>query len=159
MLTFNRQVIKIGVLRITPIILVLRQLFDRTNFSLFLYYFWILLIDQTIVQPIKVIIMSSIYYPSSIVLWVFIYHLGFSDFWPVCFHWLDQSSLIMRLALGCVRKLYVGRIQTRHTNLLPPQVCGRYPQGFWLGVQTSSLQLIDLIDIKYTSSSLFKPYF
>ena len=34
---------------------------------------------------------------------------------------LDQRSLILKLVLGCVSILYVGLIQTGHTDLLPPQ--------------------------------------
>ena len=43
---------------------------------------------------------------------------------------LDQSSLIIKLVLGCVQKLSLGRIQTGHMDLIPPQVCGRYWWGF-----------------------------
>ena len=57
---------------------------------------------------------------------------------------------------GCVRKLSVGCTQKRHTYLLPPQVCVRLWRGCWLGVKTCLLQLIAFIDLKSTSSSLFK---
>ena len=47
-----------------------------------------------------------------------------------------QSSLILGLVLGCGRKLSVGRIQTRTTDLIPLQVCGSWWHGFRLGVFT-----------------------
>ena len=69
-------------------------------------------------------------------------------------HWnlLDRSSLTMKCFLGCVRKLSVGHIQTGHTGLLPPHVCGRLWQGCWLGVHNFLNQLIAFPDLKYPSS-------
>ena len=67
--------------------------------------------------------------------------------------------MILKLVLRCVRKLSVGCIQTGYTELLPLQVCKRLWQGLRLGFQTCSLQLIYLLDLKYPSSSPFKPYF
>ena len=44
---------------------------------------------------------------------------------------LDQRSLILKLVPGCVRNVFVGRIQTGHMDLLSLKVCGR----LWLGWQ------------------------
>ena len=43
---------------------------------------------------------------------------------------LDQCTLILKIILGCDSKSSVVRIQTVHTELLPPQACGRSWQGF-----------------------------
>ena len=43
-------------------------------------------------------------------------------------------------------------------DLLSPQVFGRSWRGFRLGVQNFWLQLFTLLDLKYPSSSSFKPY-
>ena len=43
---------------------------------------------------------------------------------------LDHYSLILKLVLRCDCKLSVGCIQTGHTYLLPPQVCGRSWRGW-----------------------------
>ena len=43
---------------------------------------------------------------------------------------LDQISLILKLVLGCARKLSVGCIYARHMYLLPLQVCGSSCQGY-----------------------------
>ena len=56
---------------------------------------------------------------------MFSYHLCVVDYWPVCSYWSDQRSLIPKFVLGCVSKLSVVCIQTVHTYLPPPQVCGR----------------------------------
>ena len=156
---FNRQVIETGILRITFILLVPKRLFDGTKLPLFLHCFWLLLISLTTVQPIQVIIIISIYYLSSIVLWSFSYHIWVVDCWPVCSHWLDQNSLILKSFLICLRKFSVGRIQNRHTDFPPSQVCERSWRGWGLGVQTCPLQLIALLDTKSTPSSLCKPSF
>ena len=39
-------------------------------------------------------------------------------------------------------QLYVGHIQTGHTDFLPPRVCGRSWWGFQLGVKACLIQLI-----------------
>ena len=65
----------------------------------------------------------------------------------------------MKLVLGCVSKFSVGRIQNGHIYLIYLQVYGRLWQGFRLGVQTCSDQLIALLDIKYPSISSFNPSF
>ena len=65
----------------------------------------------------------------------------------------------LKLVLRCVRKLSVGHIQNGHTDFLPQHVCGRLWWGLWLGVKTCLNQLIDLLDIKYPSSSLFNTSF
>ena len=44
---------------------------------------------------------------------------------------LYQRSLILKLVLGCDLKLSVGRIQTGHTYLLPPQFFVRLWRGCW----------------------------
>ena len=65
-------------------------------------------------------------------------------------------SLIVDLfVLRCVCKFYVGCIQIRHTNFLPPKDCGMLWQGFRLGVHTYSHQLIAFLDLKYPSSYLY----
>ena len=125
----------------------------------FWHCFWQILIFQTTLKPIQVIIISLIYYSSSIFLWSFSYHICVVDFWPVCLHWSDQRSLILKLVIGCGRKLSVGHIQNGHKYLLPPQVCGKLRQGCRLGVHTCLLQLISLLDLKSSSSSSFKPSF
>ena len=100
-----------------------------------------------------------IIYSSSIVLWSFIYHICVVYCWPFCYHWLDQCSFILKLPLGCYWKISVGHIQIGYTDLFPPQVCGRSVREFRLDVQTFLLQLIAFLDIKYPSSSSFKPSF
>ena len=55
--------------------------------------------------------------------------------------------LILKLVLCCVRKLFVGRIQTGHMDLLHPQVFGCWWLGCWLVVQICLHQLIYFIDI------------
>ena len=44
-------------------------------------------------------------------------------------HLLYQCPLVLKLVRGCVGKLYVGRIQTGQTDLIPSQVCGSSWQG------------------------------
>ena len=117
------------------------------------------MIFRTTVQLIQVIIICLVYYLSIIVIQSFSCHLCMFDCWPVCLHWSDQRSLILKLVLWCARKLSVGRIQSGHTYLIPPQVCVRLWWGWWLGVHTCLLQLIDLLDLKPPSTSLSKPYF
>ena len=65
----------------------------------------------------------------------------------------------MKLLPGCVGKLFVGRIQTRHTDFLLPQVCGILSWGCRLVVQTCSHQLIALIDKKFILNYSFKTVF
>ena len=146
-------------MRITSILYVLKRSFDQTKLSLFLLSFLIFFIYWTTVQPIQVVIISSVYYLSSIVLWVFSCHICVVGFWPVCLHWSGQHSLILKIFPVCVRKLSVGCIQTGHTYLLPLRVCGRLWLGWWLGVQTCLLQLIHLLYLKYPSSFLFTHFF
>ena len=67
--------------------------------------------------------------------------------------------MILKLVLRCDWKLSVGRIQTGHTNLLPPQVCGRSWRECRLGVHTCLLQLIALLDIKHPSNYSFEHSF
>ena len=55
---------------------------------------------------------------------------------------MDQSLLILKLVLGCDCKLSVVCIQTRHTDLMPPQVCGRSWRGCRLCGFTYHHQLI-----------------
>ena len=101
-------------------------------------------------------------------IWLFIHQVLFFGFLVIIFvslivdlflHWQYQRLLILKLFLGCDCKLLVGRIQTRHTDFLPPQVCGRLWRGFRLDIQTCSLQLIVYLDLRYPSSSSFKPSF
>ena len=66
-----------------------------------------------------------------------------------------KHSLILKLFFRCVRKLSVCCIQTVHATLLPLQVYWWSWQGCRLVIQTCSNQLIDFIDLKYPSSSLF----
>ena len=132
-------------MRITSILLVIKLLFNKTNFSLFLYYFWIFFNDWTKFQPFQVIIIYTIYYPSSIVLWGFSYHFCVVDCWPVCLHYSDQSPLILKPVLGRVIKFSVGRIQPGYTYFYPPQVCGRSWQVFRFF--TCHYQYIDWIQV------------
>ena len=116
------------------------------------------LIFRTTVQPIQVIIINSVYFPSSIVIYSFSYHPCVVYCWPVCSHWLNHCSLVLKLVPRCVRKFPVGSIQTWHAYLLPPLVCGRLWKGWRLVVHTCLLQLISLLDIKSPSSSSLNPY-
>ena len=136
-------ILEMPILMITAVLYVIKVSFDRTNLSLFLLYFWLFLTYRTTVQPIQVIIISLIYYSSIAVIWILSYHTFVIYCWPVCLHWSDQYSLILKLFLGCDWNFSVGRIQAKHTYLLPPQVYGRSWWGFRLGVQTCLLQLID----------------
>ena len=130
---------------------------ELTLYYLYIY-FWLFLIYRTTLQPIKVIIIYSIYYLLSIVIRVFNYHIFVFYCWTVSFHWLDQNSLILKLVPRCVKKLSVGRIQNWHTYLLPPQFFGRFRQGCRLDVQTCLLQWIYLLDLKSPYSSSFKHF-
>ena len=121
--------------------------------------FWLFLIYQTTVQPIQVIIISLIYYYSSIFLWGFSYHIWVVYCWHVCLIWLYQLSLIPKFVLWCVIKLSLGCIQTGCTDLFHPQFCGRSWQGCRFGVQTCLIVLISFIDTKSPLSSSFKRYF
>ena len=93
-----------------------------------------------------------IYHYPSIFLRIFSYHICVIYCWHVSFHYLDQRSLIPKIVLGCVRNFSVAGIQTGLNYLIPPQLCGSWWWGFWLGVCTCSHQLIDFIDIKSPSS-------
>ena len=99
----------------------------------------------------------SVALPPMTVLWSFSYHIFGVDFWPVCLHWSDQRSLILKSFLRYDYKLSMGQIQTRHTNFLPLHVCGRLWRGCRFGVQNCLIQLIAFRDLKYPSSSSFKP--
>ena len=146
-------------MRITSIVLVIKRSFDQTNLQLFLHYFWLLLNVWTTVQPFQVLIISMMYYFPSIVLWGFIFHLYIVDYWDVCLPESDQRLLILKLVLRFVRKLSVGCIQTGHTSLFPPQVCGRFWWGCRLGVHNCAHKLIAFIDLKYFSSYFLNPSF
>ena len=63
------------------------------------------------------------------------------------FHSLYHRILIMKPFLGCARKLYVVYIQTRHTALLTPQVCGRLWRGCQFCDFTCFNQLINFIQV------------
>ena len=82
-------------MRITDIIYVLIILFDITNSSLFLNCLWLFLIYQTTVKPIQDIIIYSIIFSTSIVIWSFSvldiksppcssFETHFVDFWLLC---------------------------------------------------------------------------
>ena len=53
----------------------------------------------------------------------------------------------------------MGCIQFKHKHFFPPQVFGWSWWGCRLGSQTCSLQLIYFLDLKYSSRSLFEPFF
>ena len=59
--------------------------------------------------------------------------------------------MILKLFLGCVRKLYVGRIQTGHTYLISLKVWTRSWWGIGLGDHTCLIQLIYLLGLKWPS--------
>ena len=63
-------------------------------------------------------------YPSS-----YLFKTFFVDFDLCVSYVLRQSSFILKLVLGCVRKLSVGRIQNRHTDLLSPRFVGVCEEG------------------------------
>ena len=65
-------------------------------------------------------------------------------------HLIGHCSLILKLFLGCVRKCSVGIIQTRHTALIPLQVCGRSWWGWRFFGISFHHQLIDRIQVNYT---------
>ena len=155
----NKSVTKIRILGINPILYVLKQLFGQTNISLFLLYFFTIL-DLLTWSSTN----TSCYYFFGLLFTKccsldFSYHILVVCCWPVYSHWSYQYSLILKLVLRCVRNFSVGSIQTVHTDLFPPQVCGRSWWECWLDVQTCWLQLIYLLDIKYPSSSSLNPYF
>ena len=62
-------------------------------------------------------------------------------------HQSVYCSLILKLVPGCLRIFSVGHIQTRHNDLLPPQVCGRLWRVWRLVVHTFLHPFIYLIDI------------
>ena len=71
-----------------------------------------------------------------IFLWSFSFYWTIIDCWFYCSHSSYQHSFILILVLGCVRKLCIGSIQTRHTDFLFPQDLGRLWRGRKLGVHT-----------------------
>ena len=144
---------------ITSIISVIKRPSDWTILPLFLHYFWILLDAQTTFQLLQVIIISMTYYLSSIVIWSFSYHILSFNCLPVCSHLSYRNSLKLKLVLGCISKSYVGRIQTGHTDFIPPHFCGRPWQGYQLYVDNFSHQLIAFLDMKSPSSYLLNNYF
>ena len=115
--------------------------------------------SRTTVKMIQFIIISLVIYSSSIVPWSFSCHFCVIYCWPVCLHWSDKCSLILKLFLRFGCKVSVVYIQTGLTYFLSPQVCGRSCRGFQLGVQTFLLQLIDSLGLKYPSRSSLKPFF
>ena len=110
-------------------------------------------------SPVNVIIISLVYYDLMTILWCISYHIHVVDFLPVCLHWSDQSSLILKLVIRCNWTFSLGHIQTGLTDFLPLQVCGRSWWGCRLGIQTCLLQLIAFLDPKYSSSSPRMPSF
>ena len=51
-------------------------------------------------------------------------------FYLCILHLLDQHSLILKSFPRCDYNFFVGHIQIRHTDLLSPQVCGRWWKGY-----------------------------
>ena len=77
------------------------------------------------------------------------FSLAFFCSYFTCVYWVYYISVIWlkKLFPLCVRKFSVGRIQTRHTDLLPPQVFGKS----WLGCQfcdfTCNHKFIDWLQV------------
>ena len=109
MFIFKRQLIGISILRITSILLVLNFVFNGTKLSLFLHSFWLFLNARSAIQPLQVIIISTIYYSSSILVWSFIFYLCVVVCWNTCSHLSDQRSLILKLVLGCAVREYISQ--------------------------------------------------
>ena len=124
-----------------------------------IYIFSQLLVHWTKIKPIQAIIILLIIYLSSIVLWIFSYHIWVVDCWPFFPHWYDQRSLNLKLVLAWDWKFSVECIQTILTYFLSAYVCGRSYIGCRLGVQTCLLQFIDLLYLKSLSSSSLMPSF
>ena len=106
------QVFKIMILSTTAILYVLKRLFDQTNLSLCLHCFSLFLIYRTTVKLIQVILVSSIIYSSSIVLWSLvclvlnnlqvIFSILILLIIDLCVSYLlDTRKLILKLDLGC----------------------------------------------------------
>ena len=55
---------------------------------------------------------------------------------------LDHHLLILKLFLGCDCKFSVGHIRTRHTDLLPPQVCSRLWWGWRFFISPVSINTL-----------------
>ena len=139
-------------MRITAILYVLKQSFDQTNLLLFLHWFWLFIIYRTTVQPIKVFLIYFIIYSSSIVLWSFSYNNCVVDCWHICFNWSDQSSLILKLVLGCDWNFMWAESKPYIWICLPRRFVEGCGENF-------SIQLVALLDLKYLSSYLFKTCF
>ena len=132
MFIFNMLVVEIIILRITPILYVIKKSFDWTNLYSFLHCFWLFFISQTTVEPIQVLFIYSIIYSSSIVFWCFlnflqdIFSIVLLLIFELCVSYLlGQRPLILNLVLGCDYKCLVGRIQTVHTDFIPLQLYGK----------------------------------
>ena len=69
------QIIATFISRVTTVLLVLKQPFDQTNHLIFRHYFLLLLKNKYTVKTLQVMLISAIYYLSSIVFWGFIYHI------------------------------------------------------------------------------------
>ena len=67
--------------------------------------------------------------------------------------------MIPIIFLRCDWKRFVWCIQTVNTDSLPPKVCGRLWQGWWLSVTYCWPQSIDFLDLKYPLRSSHYPYF
>ena len=118
---FNRRVVEISILRINPILYVLKQLFDQ-NQPLILFTLFYIIID-ILMNSYNDTIYNLLQVPNSIYLLLIV---------DLCvLYLLGNRTLILKLVLGCDRKFSVGSIQTGHTDLLPPQACGR----LWRGCQ------------------------
>ena len=115
--------------------------FIELQFNLYklLLFLWFMIHQWLLFESLVIIFVSLI-----VDLFVRIDHINVNLSW-------NLSSGVITICLG--------RIKTGRMDLLPPQVCGRSWQGFWLGVQNFLLQLIVFLDLKSPSSYLFKPHF
>ena len=109
--------------RITPILSFLKRFFNWTNPPLFLHCFCLLFNSRTTVQHLEVIIIYTIYYWSSIVLWSFSYHIWVVDCRHVFFR-------INRIRVHWSWNLSLGVLENCPWDLSKPDINICFPRRF-----------------------------
>ena len=121
-----------------------------------LHYFYIVLIYSWFIK------LQLNQFDLLLFIWLFIhqvfslgYQLSYLSCWFLtCFFaFIGSVCIDTETCPWVLLKLSVGHIQTRRTDLIPLQICGRLWRGFRLGVQNFLFQFNALLDIKFPSSS------
>ena len=137
----------------TAILYVIKWSLDQNNFSFFLYCFWLFLVSWITVKPIKVILIYSIIYTSSIVILILcVLDLKspssyssmpyFFDCWLVCIIFIGLLFIDTETCPWVLLKTASGPYQIGHTYLIPPQAC----EKLWKGCRFLSLHLSQSIN-------------